>query len=204
MTCIVGLAHPNGHMVMAADSMGAHETYKVTMSNPKLMQVEKDVDGQPICITAGYAGCWRFGQLLEHQVLDTLSFDGLEEGGHTPLEWMLKEFIPHLRKVLIDNGLARVSDNVSTSGNGIALMMVRDNLFEVQADFSVLEPAAGLTAIGSGYQYALGALHATQAMAIDAQERAYNAVQVSGYLCPSVGGQTWTMVHQRPKVDDVT
>lgn len=76
-------------------------------------------------------------------------------------EFVINKVAPSLKKKLIDEGIdfTKSSDDDDKFELSV-LIAVNGTLFEIDDDFSVTMSQAGLYAIGSGGDYALGALYA--------------------------------------------
>ena len=70
---------------------------------------------------------------------------------------MVKTFVPNLITLFQNN----VYSESATDRGGNFLIGVGNKLFEVQNDYSVLEPASGFTAVGCGEVAAIGSLITT-------------------------------------------
>ena len=62
-----------------------------------------------------------------------------------------------MRNVLKDGGWTEKVDNRESGGS--ALVGYQGRLFQIQTDMSIVEPDPPLWAVGSGYEFALGAMH---------------------------------------------
>jgi ATP-dependent protease HslVU (ClpYQ) peptidase subunit len=90
--------------------------------------------------------------------------------------FMIAKVMPSLRKSLIDNGYS-FDDAGENRFNFI--LAVNGELFDIDQDLAVCKNDDGIYAVGSGADFAIGALHAgatpMQAMAIAAKVSAYTA-----------------------------
>lgn len=136
MTCIVGVEVGN-KVVLAGDIQGSGGNNKIVHTQPKVFK-----NGE---MGFGYTTSYRFGQLIEHSV--TKEFVPSSEEMIYP--WLIKEFVPHCKKTLQEGGY---------DGGGNCLIGVKGQLWELQGEFSVLRSTKGFNAVGSGYEYALGAM----------------------------------------------
>src|SRR5207253_5816115 len=100
-------------------------------------------------IAVGFTTSFRLGQLIEHHV----AWPGLDGD---ELTWAITWFVPALRKALKLHGYA-IENN---DRGGEFLLAVRQRLFLVQPDFSVLETCDPYDALGDGEDFAMGAMHA--------------------------------------------
>jgi len=145
MTCIVGIQTGN-KAVICGDSFGGSDYIKHVIAKPKVFEANG--------IVMGYTSSFRMGQLLEYATnFDVSKIKDVDRFIHT-------EFIDHIREIFKDNGYSKVESNVEEGGS--FLVAINGELYEIQEDYAVLKNADGIHAIGAGYQYALGAMHATQ------------------------------------------
>lgn len=172
MTCIVGVEVGN-KVVLAGDIQGSGGNNKVIHTQPKVFKNGK--------MGFGYTTSYRFGQLIEHSI--TKEF--VPESPDLIYPWLIKEFVPHCQKTLETGGY---------SGGGNALIGVNGQLWELQGEFSILRSTKGFNAVGSGYEYALAAMH-THFNGVDLSKELPESVipvlrevmeTVSTY-CPTVG-----------------
>jgi ATP-dependent protease HslVU (ClpYQ) peptidase subunit len=144
MTCIVGVTSETG-VVLGADSLHSNGFTWHEAKTPKLFKPRP-------WLALGYTTSWRWGQLLG-QMLRQVRID---EQDHDAFEWMLSVFVPTARKATKDGGWMGTDEG--REEGGVALAAVRNRLFLLQPDWSVLETAAGIDACGSGEYHALTAM----------------------------------------------
>ncbi|HTJ83042.1 MAG TPA: hypothetical protein VL400_15080 [Polyangiaceae bacterium] len=149
MTCIVGLAH-RGTVYIGADSAS------VAGWTSRITRLPKVFRRGPFLI--GYTTSFRMGQLLEH----ALSVPPQPPTEKDDMRFMVTVFVEHVRALLKERGVAKVEANAETGGQ--FLVGYKKRLFSVQSDFQVNEMADGFDAVGSGAEYALGALAALRTM----------------------------------------
>ncbi len=146
MTCIVGLVN-RGTVYVGGDSASVQGWTSRVTRLPKVFRVG------PFLI--GYTTSFRMGQLLQY---------GLEVRIRRPdegeMDFMVTEFAERVRLLLKERGVAKVESN--TESGGQFLVGYAGRLFSVQQDFQVNEMADGYDAVGSGAEYALGALRALE------------------------------------------
>jgi ATP-dependent protease HslVU (ClpYQ) peptidase subunit len=170
MTCIVGIEH-GGRVLMGGDVQGTGFNTKVMHTQPKVFRKNG--------ILFGFCGSYRFGQLIEHGLKEPIAPDNDAE----IYRWLVTVLVPDIRKSLKDEGYEQ---------GGNCLVGVRGQLWELQADFSVLRSVKGYGAVGSGYEYALGSVFTSVNFCHlehrDNVERAIKrAITVAGTFSPSVG-----------------
>lgn len=145
MTCIVGVVE-KGTVYIGGDSASvAGWTSRVTRL-PKVFR------RGPFLI--GYTTSFRMGQLLEHAL--NVPAQGAKE--RDDMRYMVTVFAEHVRQLLKERGVAKIEANAESGGQ--FLVGYRGRLYSVQSDFQVNEMADGFDAVGSGAEYALGAIAA--------------------------------------------
>jgi len=146
MTCIIGLETDDGVWI-GADSAGTDTSYgaqtiradtKVFKRGPVLM---------------GFCGSYRMGQLLRYQLEMTNQPDGMPD-----YEYMVRHFIEDARKCLKSGGFTWVEKNTETGGQ--FLVAYKDKLYGIEEDFQVGMSTRSYQCIGSGGDYASGAMAA--------------------------------------------
>lgn len=143
MTCIVGLVE-RGTVHIGGDSASvAGWTSRVTRL-PKVFR------RGPFLI--GYTTSFRMGQLLQHALNVPLQKDADD------MRFMVMTFAEAVRALLKEKGVAKIEANAESGGQ--FLVGYRRRLYSVQQDFQVNEMADGFDAVGSGAEYALGAMAA--------------------------------------------
>jgi len=146
MTCIVGMVD-SGRVYIGADS--------ATVSNwllreTKLRKVFRYGD-----FIIGGCGTFRMLQVLEHHL-------AVEDhpSGWTDMSYMVRCFIPAVRKCMSEHGFAKIENNQEEGGS--FLVGYHGHLFSVGSDFQIGENAARFDAVGRGDELALGAMYALQ------------------------------------------
>lgn len=166
MTCVVGIEYA-GKVAIVADLLGSEGNLKIEHTEPKVFVRNK--------VIFGYTTSYRFGQLIQHVMPEPCP----PEEAAAVYAWLVSEFVPALRRTLKDNDCV----------GGQCLIGVNGQLWWLQDDFAVVRPADGYFAIGSGADFAIGALHALSNetsvhVLID------QALRTAAHFCPTVGTQT--------------
>lgn len=143
MTCIIGYVADDGRVLVGGDSVAASYPDVSTIANMKVFRFQN--------MLIGYTSSFRMGQLLEFG----LTMPEYAEP-QTPYEYMVKTFVPEVRRVLKDGGFTTVSNN--TEDGGQFIVGFAGHIFEVQSDFAVIEYGERFCAVGCGYAFAMGAL----------------------------------------------
>jgi ATP-dependent protease HslVU (ClpYQ) peptidase subunit len=170
MTCIVGMEFQD-RVYIAGDIQGTGWNYKVVHTTPKVFS--------KCGVVFGYTTSYRFGQVLEHNLQDPV----IPHGEAEIYRWLITVLIPDVRAVLKETGYEK---------GGNCLIGVKNQLWELQDDFSVLRSVTGYSAVGSGCEYALGSLFTSNAIetpgnADDVKQLLKRAIRTAGTFSPSVG-----------------
>lgn len=144
MTCIVGMID-KGHVFIGADSAA------VAGWTRRKTQLRKVFRRGPFLI--GYTTSFRMGQLLEHQLEVPKQSDK-----ESDMSFMVNRFIEATRGLLKERGFTKIESNNESGGE--FLVGYRGRLYSIASDFQVGEMAEGFDAVGSGSDFALGAMTA--------------------------------------------
>jgi ATP-dependent protease HslVU (ClpYQ) peptidase subunit len=144
MTCVVGLVQ-RGTVYIGVDAAAVSGWTRRETRVPKVFR------RGPFLI--GYTTSFRMGQLLEHQLV--VPEQGPDEDD---MAFMVNRFVEAVRPLLKEKGFAKVESN--TEHGGQFLVGYRGHLFSVDSDFQVGEMADRFDAVGSGAEFALGAMKA--------------------------------------------
>ena len=88
---------------------------------------------------------------------------------------MVTKFIPNLIK-LFDDGIK--SEDIKEKGANF-IIGAKDRLFEIQQDYSVLEPYDGYSAVGCGEYAAYGSLYSTKDLDIPIPDKIRIALEAA-------------------------
>ena len=175
MTCIVGLVDkPTKNVYIGADSAGVDDFLNIAP------RIDSKVFFRTTQLLIGCSHSFRMTQIVRY-ALDLPRTPPNTIYSH---QWMVREFIPWLRKALADGGWIH-KENERESG-GTLLVGLHGHLFTIHTDFQVAESANGFDAIGCGGQYALGSLVTTEASAMDPVDRVNEALSVAIRLSAGV------------------
>jgi len=95
-----------------------------------------------------------------------------------------------IREQIKERGALIHSDRLLEGMEATLLVGHNGRLFEIGGSFQVTEPVVSYHAIGSGGQYALGALHAIKSnKKLTPKERIVRALEAASFFSPSVGGK---------------
>lgn len=176
MTCIVGLEH-NGGVTLGADSMLSDFWAGAAMVTPKVWKTGEWV--------YGYCGSLRAGQILQHifsapQLPDDTDDESFER-------YLVSEWSETLRAVFLDAGHAKIKHEVQTANDTWFLFGVRGRLYTMQGDYSVWRTDRGYASIGSGEQFALGALEVLKKSHSSVKHKLETALAAAAEHAPTVG-----------------
>jgi ATP-dependent protease HslVU (ClpYQ) peptidase subunit len=144
MTCVVGLVHA-GRVYVGVDSAAVQGWTR------RESRVNKVFRRGPFLI--GYTTSFRMGQVLEHHLEVPRQLAGQSDEAY-----MVKHFIESARTLLKEKGFTKIESNSEKGGQ--FLVGYRGKLYSIESDFQVGEQADGYDAIGSGADFALGAMRA--------------------------------------------
>lgn len=144
MTCVVGLVH-KGRVYVGVDSSSVQGWTR------RESKVSKVFRRGPFLI--GYTTSFRMGQLLEHHLSVPRQTDKMAD-----MTFMVTQFIESARGLLKEKGFSKVEANNESGGQ--FMVGYRGHLFSIESDFQVGEIRDGYDAIGSGAEFALGAMAA--------------------------------------------
>ena len=146
MTCVVGLVE-KGRVTMGVDSAAVQGWTR------RASRVSKVFRRGPFLI--GYTTSFRMGQLLEHHLTVAPQTEK-----QTEMAFMVTQFIEAVRVLLKEKGFTKIESN--TEKGGQFLVGYRGRLYTIESDFQVGHQADDYDAIGSGAEYALGAMKALE------------------------------------------
>jgi len=100
-----------------------------------------------------------------------------------PVRQIRKTVVEPFRVTLKERGMMRDDDDGDylIRGGGAVLLAFRGHIFLMASDLSIVEPALGFRAVGSGAYWAGGALYATQYLGLDARKRLELALEASAH-----------------------
>jgi len=141
MTCIVALVHEN-KVYMGGDAAGSDGTVLQLVSHPKVFKLGE--------FLIGYTSSFRMGQLLEFN-LEVPASAELDD-----LRYMVRTFIPAVRKCLADGGFSKKNNEQEEGGTFI--VGYRGKIYEVGSNYHCLLLQDKYLACGSGYTFALASI----------------------------------------------
>lgn len=96
--------------------------------------------------------------------------------------YMVTKFIPKVIE-LFKNG---VVDEAETQRGGNFIVATPGRLFEIQQDYSVLEPELGICSVGCGGDVAMGSLITTMDLNMSPEEKIVKALEAAEQYCCGV------------------
>lgn len=170
MTCIVAVKQ-NGIIYMGADSGCGLDTGETFILETKKI-IKKDN------MLLGISGFPRVINLVQYGLI--FPVDECDD----PMEYLVRDFVPSFQKCLESYGFCRCEDGVLHVPDSRILIGYKGRLFQVEANFQVIETIDDFAAIGSGCQVALGSMYSSQMkepqerleLALDSAERYDNMV----------------------------
>lgn len=167
MTCVIAIEQ-DGVAYIGSDSFLGTDLIRDSVDKPKFF-----FKGNSLVI--GYAGSLRSAQIVEHSI----KFRRPRKGESID-RFLVKEVVAKIRAAFAEEGL---SDTCDTE----FLVVCRNKIYMIQSDFSVARNAHGFLVIGSGQDFALGALAAIP-KDIPPKERIEKALSIAAEFSPHVCG----------------
>jgi ATP-dependent protease HslVU (ClpYQ) peptidase subunit len=164
MTCVVGLAQ-KGRVWIGVDSASVQGWTRRTTNLRKVFR------SGPFLI--GYTTSFRMGQILEHH----LAVPHQEEDQDNR-SFMVTKFVECVRALLREKGFSKVESNSESGGQ--FLVGYRGTLYSIQSDYQVGEMSEGLDSVGSGSEFALGAMKALEKLS--PTRRIRRALEISAHF----------------------
>lgn len=145
MTCIAGW-NAKGKVWIGGDSAGYDPTNYVreVRKDHKVFKISPDY-------LIGYAGSFRFGQLIRYKFIPPGKPEGKDD-----YEFLVTDWMDALRTVLKDSGFTKVDDNVESFEDSSALIGYNGKLYGLAADLQIGELLLPYASIGCGSDFALG------------------------------------------------
>jgi hypothetical protein len=164
MTCIVGLIDRVGDKVyIGGDSAGVSGLSISLRKDPKVFKRGEFI--------FGFTSSFRMGQLLMTGDLIERS----QKKDESDYSYLLKEFIPGIRKLFKKGGYSLIESNEESGGT--FLLGYKKSLYIIEDDFQVGEHYDDYICCGCGQDYAYGSLYATESLNIDPTERVIMALK---------------------------
>ncbi len=160
MTVIIGVEH-NGNVFMGADSECVNGWMRHQLTTRKIARLGE--------LLIGVAGQIRTHNIILYQFVPPERL--LDESDE---HYVIVSVIEAIRKCLKDSGWLTVENSKETVDLNEFLIGYRAKLYRVGPHFDVAHYRSGIASVGSGDQYALGAMYALRA----SRKRAYSEAQI--------------------------
>lgn len=173
MTCIVGLATPDGKVFVGGDSCGTVGESLCMIGGGKVFEVGE--------FLMGVAGTRRPAEIFQYR----LEVTAPPVGPVSELDrFMATDFADAMRRAITDAGALTKDSEKGECFDATAIVAVRGRIYFAAGDFSITPVADGLWAAGSGAAYALGSLRSTEER--PARERIQLALEMAVYYADGV------------------
>lgn len=180
MTCIVAL-RDRGTIYMGCDSAGVGGYSRMNRVDPKIYRVGE--------MLIGFTTSFRMGQLLGHSL--TLP---RHHADVPPETFMTTTFINAVRDCLKAGGWAEKEKEQERGGTFLAAY--RGRIFEIEGDYQVGERVEPYSAVGCGFDLALGSLYTSakfneavgEKSALHGKERVRLALEATAAFSAAVHG----------------
>lgn len=178
MTCIVGyLDRKNGCTWIGGDSLGSNGFTKEIIALGKVFKCRSHKS-----VVIGSTTSYRHIDLLRYSENLFPEIDAIH-GAAIDHQYMVKEFVPRLVE-LFGTG---VKDKEELERGGNLVVGAGDRLFEIQCDYSVIQPSEDFCAVGSGEIAALGSLFTTKSIKdMSIPDRILKALEAAEHVCVGV------------------
>lgn len=177
MTCIIGFTDKKNNISwIGGDSLGSNGYTKSTEVPAKVFRNETFKN-----VLIGGTTTFRHLDLLKYS--DTI-FDEIDWYKETQIDhkFMVTKFIPRVISLFKDG----IVGETETNRGGNFIVAAPGRVFEVQNDYSVLEPYLGICAVGCGEEVAMGSLLTTKDLDMSPQEKIIKALEAAEQYCCGV------------------
>jgi len=182
MTCVIGyIDKAKNKLYIGADSMMSTENMKmyVNIDNQKVFQNGEFTFG--VCGSPRMMSLLRYSLLVPERTIHQLDTD-----------YMNTDFIESVRNLFISSGFGGLDANNTQTG-GVFLVGYNGKIYRVDSDYQVLLIDDDYISIGSGCEYALGALSALEHTKMKTADKVELALLCSARYNPFVGGNNYIM-----------
>lgn len=177
MTCIIGFTdRQNAVSWIGGDSLGSDGYVKSAELPAKVFRNDTFKN-----VLIGGTTTFRHLDLLKYS---KDLFDEVDLYKKTDLDhkFMVTQFIPKVIRLFKEGVIGKIE--TERGGNFIVATPCR--VFEIQPDYSVLEPEFGICAVGCGREVAMGSLITTKKMDIPPQDKIVMALEAAEQYCCGV------------------
>lgn len=182
MTIIAAFKGPDG-LFIGGDSLAADSNASVYMEDQKVFGFNG--------FSFGYAGSFRFGQVLNHCFCPPPHDPRLDDQ-----TYMVSVWVENLRETLQTYGVLKSESGVDEIGDGgLGLIIYRDQIYMLQGDLSIIRLATPYGAIGVGESFAVGAMYALMDSELGAKDILEKGLQAAVRHCPRCGDPITIIKH---------
>lgn len=159
MTCIIAATNGTTSFI-AGDKLGSNGFTKTVMNEPKVFEksfvraVDEFSKTKEVMAFGGTTS-FRMLQLLDH----SLKLPDMQKDVSV-IQYLITSVVPAIRTLFKDEWGSK--DNSQDVGGGNFIILHNHMIYEIQNDFSVLQPSTNITAVGSGTYHAIAAMQAFQ------------------------------------------
>ena len=177
MTCIIGFTDKeHGVSWIGGDSLGSNGYTKSSELSAKVFRNELFKN-----VLIGGTTTFLHLDLLRYSedLFDEVDFYKKSEIDH---KFMVTKFIPKVVK-LFKQGII---SSPETERGGNFIVATPGRVFEIQSDYSVLEPELGICSVGCGEEVAMGSLLTTMQMDMKPEDKIVMALKAAEQCCCGV------------------
>lgn len=177
MTCIIGFTDKaNNVSYIGGDSLGSNGFTKSTEMPSKVFRNDTFKS-----VLIGGTTSFRHLDLLRYsdKLFDEIDWYKKVDVDH---KYMVTKFVPKV----IDLFKSGVIDEVEKDRGANFIVATPGKVFEIQNDYSVLEPELGFCAVGCGETVAMGSLITTRFMDMSPQDKILRALEAAETYCCGV------------------
>lgn len=149
MTTIIGVEH-KGKVFMGADSQGTVGWSRIMITAPKIIRFP--------ALLIGVAGDLRTLNLLQYHFSPPDPHIDMTDD-----EYIIVRLVTDIRECLKKNGWLKIENSKESGDYNTFLIGYHGKLYRIGSDFDVLRSQASICSVGSGSEYALGAMYALRA-----------------------------------------
>lgn len=124
----------------------------------------------------GSAGTLRNAQIIKHSLMFRHQFS--EE---SDMDYLVNGVAESIREILREKGASRIEANIESNVNSW-LLGYRGKIYEIDDSYAVVNSARGLTAIGSGRDYAMASMLALKEYEPDPRKRILKTLKLVAEL----------------------
>lgn len=177
MTCIIGFTDKENKVSwIGGDSLGSNGYTKAVENIPKVFRNDTFKN-----VLIGGTTTFRHLDLLRYS--DTLFNEiDLYKGINIDHKYMVTQFIPKIITLFKDG----ILDVAEKDRGGNFIVAIPGTIFEIQQDYSVLQPELGFCSVGCGESVAMGSLITTKDMNIPIPDKIIKALEAAETYCCGV------------------